>query len=101
MKTENVLRVIVMLLIGLFVCISIDFGMILASNRTSVDIANRLIPTAEQDNKLPKENDVEINYSESVKRHTNDFENLHVSAMESEDFTPALYRWLWEDNSTQ
>jgi len=101
MKTENVLRAIVMLLIGLFVCISIDFGMILAANRTSVGIANRLIPTAKLDNKLAKENDVEINYSESVKRHTDDFANLHVSAIENEDFTPALYRWLWEDNSTQ
>jgi len=101
MKTENVLRVIVMLLIGLFVCNSIDFGMLPAANRTSVEIANKLIPTAKQDNQQVKENDVEINYSESVKRHTDDFENLHVSAMESEDFTPALYRWLWEDNSTQ
>jgi len=101
MKAENVLRVIAMFLMSLFVCISIDFGMILASTRSSVEIANRLILNEKTDKQIIEENEVETNYSESVKRHSSDFMNLNVSAIENENFTPALYRWLWKNIPTQ
>jgi len=101
MKVENVLRVLVIMLIGLFVCISIDFGMVWASARSSVSIANSLIPTVKSYLPITNENDVETNYSESVKDHNRDFVDLNISRVDNEGFTPSLYRWLWKENATQ
>jgi len=101
MKTEKVLGVVVMILIGLFICITVDFSMILASTISRAKIANMLILNNKQEtNKL---NGIENgeNYSESIKDQNIDFVNLSTNNIGNEDFTPNLYRWLWEKRSSE
>ena len=101
MKSENVLRVFLVALIVLLACISIDFGLLLASTRSSNILANKAIQNKEMKSQVIGENDVEANYSESVKGHNDDFLNFNRRGVESEEFTPSLYAWLWNDLQTQ
>ena len=101
MKTEKVLGVVVMVLIGLFICITVDFSMILASTISRAKIANMLILNNKQEtNKLNGCEYVE-NYSELIKDQNSDFLNLSTNDTGNEDFTPNLYRWLWEKRSSE
>ena len=101
MKTEKVLGVVVMVLIGLFICITVDFSMILASTISRAKIANMLILNNKQEtNKLNGIENVE-NYSESIKGQNSDFLNLSTNDTGNKDFTPNLYRWLWEKRSSE
>jgi len=100
MKSENVLRVFLVALIVLLVCVSIDFGLVLASTRSSNVLENKVIPNEEMKSQVIGENDVEAYYSESVKGHNDDFLNFNRRGVESEEFTPSLYAWLWNDLQT-
>jgi len=100
MKSENVLRVFLVALIVLLVCVSIDFGLVLASTRSSNVLENKVIPNEEMKSQVIGENDVEANYSESVKGYNDDFLNFNRRGVESEEFIPSLYAWLWNDLQT-
>jgi len=97
MKSENVLRVFLVALIVLLACISIDFGLLLASTRSSNILANKAIQNKEMKSQLVGENDVEANHSESVKGHKDDLLDFNLTGVESEEFTPSLYKWLWNN----
>ncbi|MDD4970542.1 MAG: hypothetical protein PHT07_14040 [Paludibacter sp.] len=100
MKLEKALRVMVLLLVGLFIWISIDFGIVLASTRSSKVIGNELIQNEKVKSQLTDKNDVESNYNESVRDHNDDFLKFNLRGIESEEFTPNLYEWLWNNPST-
>ena len=97
MKSENVLRVFLVALIVLLACISIDFGLLLASTRTSNAIENKVIQKEKIESQVVGENDVEANYSESINGQNDDFLNFNLRNIEGEEFTPDLYEWLWND----
>ena len=100
MKSENVLRVFLVALIVLLACISIDFGLLLASTRTSNAIENKVIQKEKIESQVVGENDVEAYYSESINGHNDDFLNFNRRGVESEEFIPSLYAWLWNDLQT-
>lgn len=97
MKSENVLRVFLAALIVLLLCVSIDFGLVLASTRASNGLTNKAIQNEKMESQIVGENDVETNYSEPVKGYNDDFFNFNRRGVESEEFTPGLYSWLWND----
>jgi len=101
MKSESVLRVFLVALMVLFVCISIDFGFVVASTRSSNRLADKVILNDKMKTQVVGENDVEANYSEAVKSHNDDFLNFKLRGIESEEFTPSLYAWLWNNHQTQ
>jgi hypothetical protein len=101
MKSENVLRVFLVALIVLLVCVSIDFGLVLASTRSSNEIANKAVLNEKMKSQVVGENDVEANYSESVKGYNDDFLNFNMRGVESKEFTPGLYSWLWDNLQSQ
>jgi len=101
MKLENVLRVMLMVLVGLFICISIDFGVVLASTKSLTKIAEKMYVNEKPDNQFSDDNEVDKNYSESINEHQVDFLNLKESGKTSDYFTPGLYRWLWKNIPTQ
>ena len=96
MKTEKVLGVVVMVLIGLFICITVDFSLILASTISRIKIASQLILNTAQDTMEINEIEPDKNWYESSNSQNSDFLNLMDDNNETEDFTPTLYNWLWE-----
>lgn len=97
MKTEKVLIVVVMVLIGLFISISVDFSMILTSTISSAKIANLLILNDSQHTTKSFEIEPDKDYSVSINDHISDFLNLKTSIGGNEIFSPILYKWLWEN----
>jgi len=100
MSSKKVLGVFVVALIVMFICISIDFGLVLASTRSIVVIEKPV----NQDEKAPviaNQNDVEANYSGLINDHNSDYLDFNLKGIESAEFTPNLYEWLWENLPAQ
>jgi len=96
MKLQNVLRIMSILFIAFFVCVSIGLSMDITPTKTTPIIANSIISNENPVNEITDENDVETNSSLSKKENRNDLLNFNTSFIENEEFTPNLYRWLWE-----
>ena len=96
MKLQNVLRIMSLLFIAFFVCVSIGLSMDITPTKTTPIIANSIISNENPVNEITDENDVETNSSLSKKENRNDLLNFNTSFIENEEFTPNLYRWLWE-----
>jgi len=90
MKFQNVFLAFLMLIIGLFVYISIAFGMIIASTRKSVKIADSKILDEKPDIILTHQNDVEAKSFNSLIDRRSDFLNSKKCTLDNEKFTPVL-----------
>jgi len=97
MKLQNVLRIMSILFIAFFVCVSIGLSMDITPTKTTPIIANSIISDENPFIEMTDENDVETNFRMSITENRNDLLNFNTSFIENEEFTPNLYRWLWKE----
>jgi len=97
MKLQNVLRIMYILFLAFFACVSIGLSMDITPVKSSDRIANGLIINENTINILSDENNVETYSGMSEFRHRNDLLNFNTCFIETDDFSPELYQWFWKE----